>query len=325
MHIVHYYGKPLPVKEYGGVERAVVWLIKGLKELGHTVTLIGPEGSTLDCNLVTYPESVEVPPSSELKKYIPVNADIIHFHNDGQMDMELDIPVLKTMYGYGKREKARERTDKKLLDRSYCFLSDSHRRNWDMPDNPFVHIGIDPSEFRFRENKDDYFLFLSRIDWNVKGLDWAIEVAKRAGVRLIIAGNFHRKAFVNSYWRFPLKRKLGKDCYYTGPVGGELKATLIAGARAMIFPTRWPEPFGIVAIESLVSGTPLITTHNGAMPEIVEHGKSGFLCNTIDEMVEAVKDVSAIDPAECRKRVEEKFSYTVMAEAYLKLYQDYLK
>ena len=317
MHIVQYYHKPLPIKEYGGVERVIVWLIKGLKELGHNVTLIGPEGSTIDCNLVTFPHNNPVPSSSELKDYIPEDADVIHFHNDGYMDMKLDIPVIKTMHGC-RNEK--NDTDKKIFDNTYCFLSDSHRRHWGMPRNPFVHTGLDPEEYAFREEKDDYFLFLSRIDWHVKGLDWAIEVAKRAGVRLVIAGNFHRKSFVNSYWRFPLKRKLGKDCYYVGPVGSALKAALLAGAKAMIFPTRWPEPFGIVAIESLASGTPVITTHNGAMPEIIEHGKHGFLCNTKDEMVEAINNIDIINPLDCLRRIKDVFNYKMMAEEYVKLY-----
>lgn len=321
MHIVQYYGKPLPVKEYGGTERVIVWLIRGLKELGHTVTLIGPKGSTLDCNLVTFPESAAVPDPSKLKKYIPVDADIIHFHNDGQMDMELDIPSIKTMHGYGGKDVF----DKSRPDKTYCFVSDAHRRNYGLPQNPFVHNGADADDYSFQEEKDDYFLFLARVDWKVKGLAWAIEVAKRAGIRLIIAGNFHRKSFVNSYWRFPLKKNLGKDCYYVGPVGGNLKATLLAGAKALIFPTRWPDPCPVTVLESLASGTPVITTHNGSMPELVEHGKSGFLCDTKDEMVEAVKGVSGIDPAECRKRVEEKFSYISMAGAYLKLYRNYLK
>ncbi len=320
MHIVHYYYKPLPVKEYGGVERAVVWLIKGLKELGHTVTLIGPEGSTVDCNLVTFPHNAEVPKDTELKDYIPEDADIIHFHSDGYMEMNLDIPAIKTMYGYGKKD----RTDYKLLDKTYVCLSDKHRQTWKLPDNPYVHIGIDMAEFKFRDKKDDYFLFLSRIDWDVKGLDWAIEVSKKAGVRLIIAGNVHRKSFVNSYWRFPLKRQLGNDCHYVGPVGGDVKSALLAGARAMIFPTRWQEPFGIVAIEALVSGTPLITTHNGAMPEIVEHGKQGFLCNTKDEMVDAINNIHTIKPADCLKRIEDKFNYKKMAEEYVRFYKDFI-
>lgn len=322
MHIVHYYHKPLPVKEYGGVERVIVWLIKGLRELGHTVTLIGPSGSTLDCNLIPFPHSVKVPSSSELKEYIPADADIIHFHNDGYMDMNLGIPVIKTMHGYGGKDND---TQRHLLDKTYCFLSDAHRTHWGLFQNPFVHIGLDPSEYRFRDQKDDFFLFLSRIDWDVKGLDWAIDVTKRAGVRLIIAGNFHRKTFVNSYWRGPLKRHLGENCYYVGPVGGELKVTLLAGAKALIFPTQWPEPFGIVTIEALASGTPVITTRNGAIPEIVEHGRHGFLCETRDEMVDAVKNIDKIRSADCLKRVEEAFHYKKMTEEYLRLYHSILE
>ncbi|MFH0924207.1 MAG: glycosyltransferase [bacterium] len=321
MHIVHYYHRALPVKEYGGIERIIVWLIKGLKELGHTVSLIAPAESTVDCNLIPFPPNLKVPVASNLKDYIPKDADLIHFHNDGYIDMELDIPVLKTMYGYGGKEDPK----RKLIDMTYCFLSDSHRRNWSLFLNPYIYVGLDPAEYKFREAKDDYFLFLSRIDWPVKGLDWAIEVAKKAGVRLIIAGNFHRKSFVNSFWRFPLKRQLGVDCYYTGPVGGELKAALLAGAKALIFPTQWAEPFGVVVIEALASGTPVITTMNGTMPEIIEHGKHGFLCKDKTEMIEAIKNISSINPSDCRRRVEELFNYKVMARNYVKIYNDLIK
>ena len=318
MHIVHYYHKPLPVIEYGGVERAIVWLIKGLKEFGHSVSLIAPASSSLNCNLIPFPKGIKIPSSSDLKNYLPSNADIIHFHNDGYINMELDIPVIKTMYGYGGKDNIKNQ----LIDKTYCFLSDSHRQHWNLPLNPYIHIGLEPAEYKFRDNKDNYFLFLSRIDWPVKGLNWAIEAAKKAKVRLIIAGNYHRKSFVNSYWRFPLKRQLGADCYYTGPVGGEFKKTLLAGAKALIFPTQWPEPFGIVVIEALASGTPVITTYNGAMPEIIEHGKQGFLCKNKTELVEAIKNINSINPFECLEKINQFFNYKKMAENYIKIYKD---
>ncbi len=316
MHIVQYYHRPLPVKEYGGTERVVVWLIKGLKELGHSVTLIGPEGSSVDCDLVSFPKAAEIPDAAELKAYIPEGADVLHVYHNGHIDLDAGIPVLKTIEGYGNII-----TDKQRLDATYCFVSDAHRRKCQHPDNPFVYNGLDAADFKFQDNKDDYFLFLSRIDWKVKGLDWAIEVAKKADVKLIIAGNAHRKSFVNSYWRGFLKKHLNYKCLYVGPVGGELKAALLAGAKAMIFPTLWEEPFGIVAIEALVSGTPLITTHNGAMPEIVEHGKQGFLCRNMNEMIDAVRDIGSIRPIDCLNRVKEKFTYKQMAEEYVKLYE----
>lgn len=314
MHIVQYYHKPLPIKEYGGVERVIAWLIKGLRELGHTVTLIGPEGSSLDCNRVSFPANIAVPAPGRLTEYIPKDADVLHFHHDGIVNAGVDIPTVTTIHGYGNSN------DGPGLDSTYCFLSNAHRSQWKLPAHPFVHNGLDPAEFKFREKKGDYFLFLSRIDWEVKGLDWAIEAAEKAGVKLIIAGNAHRKSFVNSYWRGFLKKRLNDRCLYIGTVGGELKAELLAGARAMIFPTRWPEPFGIVAIESLVSGTPLITTHNGAMPEIVEHGKHGFLCNSVDEIVEAIRNAGNIDPSDCAERIKGNFHYRKMAEMYLNFY-----
>ena len=99
---------------------------------------------------------------------------------------------------------------------------------------------------------------------------------------------------------------------------------LLAKAKALIFPTQWCEAFGIVTIEAFASGTPVITTHNGAMPEIVEHGKSGFLCKDVDEMAEAIKKIGSINPLDCLKRIEERFNYRRMALEYEALYKDIL-
>ncbi|HBR16447.1 MAG: hypothetical protein A3G39_05210 [Deltaproteobacteria bacterium RIFCSPLOWO2_12_FULL_43_16] len=319
MHIVHYYPKKLPVKEYGGIERAIVWLIKGLKEFGHTVTFIGPEGSAIPhCVNICGPfDGIDIPSPQMLKKLLPRDADIVHFHSDDKFDGNYGIPAIVTVYGC--------RDNIHGLGRNYCFISDAQRQYWGYFQKPFIHIGLDPGEYIYREDKDDYFLFLSRVDWKVKGVDWAVKVAEKTGVRLIIAGNVHRRSFVSSYFRGYLKKKLSDKITYIGPVGGELKAMLLAKARALIFPTQWCEAFGIVTIEALTSGTPVITTHNGAMPEIIENGKHGFLCKDVDEMAEAVKKVDSIKPQDCLKRIDEKFNYKKMAEEYAKLYQSVLK
>ncbi len=315
MHIVHYYPKKLPVKEYGGIERAIVWLIKGLHELGHTVTFIGPEGSSIPyCDNICGPfNGIDIPSPEILNSVIPRNADMLHFHSDDKFDGNYGVPAVVTVYGC--------RDNMHGLGSNYCFISDTQRQYWGYSKNPYVHIGLDPADYIYREKKDDYFLFLSRVDWKVKGVDWAIEAAEKAGVRLIIAGNVHRKSFVSSYFRGYLKKKLSDKNTYIGPVGGELKAMLLAKARALIFPTQWCEAFGIVTIEALASDTPVITTHNGAMPEIVEHGKTGFLCNNLEEMVKAVKNIDSIKPQDCLQRIEEKFHYKKMAEEYIKLYK----
>lgn len=319
MHIVFYYPKKLPVKEYGGVERAVVWIIKGLAELGHKVTFIGPEGSSVaHCKNVFVPfVDVKVPQPSAIRPLIPKDADIIHFNNDSLFDADYGAPSIVTVYGTVK--------DMKGLNKNYCFISNAQRLYWGYPQNPVVHIGLDRDEYIYREEKDDYFLFLSRVDWSVKGVDWAVEAAQKAGVRLLIAGNVHSRKFVNSYWRGYLKSKLSDRIQYVGPVGGELKAMLLAKARALVFPTQWCEAFGIVTIEALASGTPVITTHNGAMPEIVEHGKTGFLCKSPDEMAEAIKNTGRLKAGDCLKSVTERFNHARMAKDYVRLYENLLK
>ncbi|MEK7680175.1 MAG: glycosyltransferase [Deltaproteobacteria bacterium] len=319
MHIVVYYPKRLPVNEYGGVERAVVWLIKGLSELGHEVTFIGPEGSNVPhCrNLSGNFADVKVPLPSAIRGLIPADADIIHFHNDSLFEHDYGIPSIVTVYGALK--------DFKGLTAKYCFISDAQRRYWGYKGNPVVHIGLDRDEYIYREDKDDYFLFLSRVDWDVKGVGWAIDAAEKAGVRLIIAGNVHRKKFVNSYFRGFLKRRLNDRITYVGPVGGELKAMLLAKARALVFPTQWCEAFGIVTIEALASGTPVITTYNGAMPEIVDHGITGFLCKNAGEMADALRKVDTLKPADCLTKVIERFNCRRMAEDYAALYMAIIK
>ncbi len=314
MHVVFYYPKKLPVLEYGGVERAIVWLIEGLHELGHVVTFIGPQGSTVpQCRNVPFAcEGVKVPSPEQIRGFLPRDADLIHFNTDSRFEHEYGIPFLVTVYGALK--------DFRGLDGRYCFISYAQRSYWGYTRNPVVHIGLNQDEYIYREAKDDYLLFLSRVDWDVKGVDWAIEVAARTGRRLIIAGNVHRKTFINSYWRGYLKKRLSDRIQYVGPVGGELKAMLLAKARALIFPTQWCEPFGIVTIEALASGTPVITTRNGAMPEIVEHGQNGFLCKDVEEMAEAVTHIDSISARECVKRIREEFNHRQMASEYVKLY-----
>lgn len=319
MHIVFYYNKKLPVKEYGGIERAIVWLIKGLYELGHIITFIGPQGSKIPyCTNIAAPFSeVKIPETEKLKGLIPKEADLIHFNSDGVFDKNYNFPSIVTLYGTIKNVGG--------LSERYCFISDAQRKYWGYPQNPVVHIGLDKSEYIYKEEKDDYFLFLSRVDWDVKGVDWAIEAANKAGVRLVIAGNVHRKSFVNSYWRGYLKKRLSDRILYVGPVGGELKAMLLAKAKALIFPTKWCEAFGIVTIEALASGTPVITTYNGAMPEIIRNGKTGFLCRSINDIVDAINKIDAIKSSDCLRSIEERFNYKRMASNYIDLYKSILK
>lgn len=313
MKIAHFSNEVLPVMYYGGVERIIVWLLEALQQLGHKNYLLAPKGTKNPYAEVIHVEKVkkiEIA-SPELDDKIPNDSDVLHYHY-GYSYLDYKVPTLKTIHGYAWLDKT--------LDNNFNFLSDAHRRVYKRPDLPFVHNGIKPEEYFYSETKENFLLFLSRADWKVKGLPIAIEVAKRTGYKLIIAGNAHKK-FVEGYAGLGyLKRHFNKNCLYVGEVGGEIKSAYLAKAKALIFPVQWQEPFGLVAIEAMISGTPVITTYNGAMPEIVVNKKTGFLCKDIDEMVDAIKNIDYIRPMDCRNHVFEHFHYMHMAEKYVKLY-----
>jgi glycosyltransferase involved in cell wall biosynthesis len=306
----------IPPLHYGGTERVVLWLVRELTSLGHRVTLIAPHGSEL-------PEAAELrhftPPSDinsqpiDLRGVLPPGTDILHLHCASSM--EYPLPTLKTVHGYPFHRTGTEYAVRSQFDRWYSFVSDAHRMTCGRPENPFVHNGLDPSEYVFRRKKEDYLLFLGKVDWNVKGLALARKVAKTAKVRLKIAGDFLDPSSCEH-----LRLSLGPEEEYVGPVGGAKKAELLAGARALLFTSLWPEPFGLVAIEAMASGTPVLGTMNGALPEVIRHGKTGFLATCAQETVAQIAMLDRISPDDCREHVLERFSARRMAEDYLRLY-----
>ena len=187
------------------------------------------------------------------------------------------------------------------------FLSRDHARRHG--GTAFVHNGVDPAEYRFRAAKDDYDLFLGRLH-GVKGYRWAVEGAKRLRRRIRIAGG----------WRPSLSRYVR----YVGAVGGSRKADLLAGARALWMPALWDEPFGITLIEALVSGTPVLGTRRGSLPEIVSP-EVGALGDTLEELIEGRAALDGIGADACRARVERHFTHHVMAAGYLRMFEGYLR
>jgi glycosyltransferase involved in cell wall biosynthesis len=306
----------VPPLHYGGTERVVLWLVRELVAMGHRVTFLGPFGSVL-------PEADEVihfdcPPDInsqpvDLRGMLDPDLDILNLHCAS--GMQYPLPVLKTVHGYPFHVTGMGFAERGQFDEWYSFVSDAHRNTCARPENPFVHNGLDPSEYLFRRDKEDYFLFLGKVDWNVKGLAHARKVARASKVRLKIAGNFLDPSSYRS-----LKESLSPDEEYVGPVGGREKAELLAGARALLFTSLWPEPFGLVAIEAMVSGTPVLGTMSGALPEVILHGKTGFLARHVDESVAQAGMLERISPDACRTHVLDRFSSRRMAEDYLRLY-----
>jgi len=171
---------------------------------------------------------------------------------------------------------------------------------------------------------DAPLVFLSRID-PIKGVHLAIEVAERSGRRLVIAGNRATQGESDRYWRdvvSPLLHRPGVE--YIGPVDDSQKNELLGTAAGLIVPVQWDEPFGIVFIEALACGTPVLSCNRGALPEIVRHGVDGFLGETADDLVRYVPRLGEIDRASCRQRVESCFSAEATTRGYLKLYEELL-
>ena len=290
MNIFHYYPKVLPVKKYGGTQRIVVNLMKEQANRGHKVYLLSLAGTHLPSVNVTTIKK----PIRNFEDYIPDNIDIVQLYGTPQETPPK--PYLVTIGGNGK-------PGEKFLPNT-VFVSRNHAIRHGS--RHYIYNGIKLEYFTYNEKKENYFLFLSKVSWKVKNVDFAIRLAKMMGFKLIVAGG----------WRFSFRRNIK----FVGEVDDKEKAELLAGAKALIFPTNWEEPFGLVTIEALASGTPVITTNMGAMPEVVTPDV-GFRCNTFEEFQEAINRADEISPRKCRERVEENFTAEIMTGKYINAYE----
>lgn len=182
-----------------------------------------------------------------------------------------------------------------------------------------IHHGIDVSRFPNGSGSGGFCVFLGRMCAD-KGAHRAVEVARRAGLELVLAGKMRTQA-ERDYFESEVKPGLGKEACYLGEVTHSRKLEILAGARCLLFPFRWAEPFGLVMIESLACGTPVLAFPEGAAPEIVQHGRNGFLCDDEEEMVAAVAQVGDIDRQACRRDVEARFSNQRMVSEHIELFQ----
>jgi glycosyltransferase involved in cell wall biosynthesis len=183
-----------------------------------------------------------------------------------------------------------------------------------------VHNAIDIASFPFREKKDDYLLCLNRIAPE-KGTHLAIEAARRAGRTLIVAGKVGEPD--RQYYETVVKPLLdGRNVVYVGEADYRMKKELYSRAACLLNPICWEEPFGLVPVEAMACGTPVIAFTRGSMPELVVDGETGFLVHDVDSMVAALARIDGIQPALCRRHVETNFDVPVMVEAYLRLYRE---
>ena len=326
---------PLPPQRYGGIEFVVSLLTEGLVERGHDVTLFASGDSRTEARLSSIFERApfeqienggHLEVAHSLEAYSRVDEfDVIHDH-DGLSSRVMGAlvhrltgtPVVATLHG-----PADERTQRFLSslrhDLAFIAISDYQRRGF--PDLHFVGTipnAIDVEHQPFATEKEDYFLFIGRMTPD-KGAHTAVRVAEELKVPLIMAGKVNEGP-EREFFMSDIEPHLAGDIYFRGEVDHETKGELYRRARATLFPIQWPEPFGLVMIESLACGTPVVAFRQGSVPEVIEHGRTGFIVDTYEEFVEASRRVAEIDPAECRKAMEERFSEDVFVEAHERAY-----
>lgn len=287
----------LPVEGYGGTERVVVALAAGLVALGHEVTLVAPPGTTVpNVRHVAVPGRQLHDAATDLSPFLPDGTDIVHAFYP--LRVAPAAPHVWTLEGTTKPGVTRPPNT--------IYVSADHAARHGS--SSFVYNGLDPSELRYQARKGDYDLFLGRLH-TLKGWRWAVEGARKAGRRIVVAGG----------WR----PTLSLSVRFVGEVGGAKKAALLAGARLLWMPALWDEPFGLTLIEALWSGTPVLGTRRGALPEVLSDEVAGF-GDTLEELVAAIPGAEAKDPAACRARAERWFGHLRMAEEYVRFYRGWL-
>jgi glycosyltransferase involved in cell wall biosynthesis len=333
----------VPPERYGGIEWIVSLLTDGLVQRGHHLTLYAPGTSTtkgvlrapfdeavelggMDFYSAVHPMAVQsVAPFLEAARY-----DIIHDHTGpiaACLGALSDTPVLHTLHGPFNPDV--KHLFSMIKDKIY-FNSISDAQRSAFPELNYIgtiYNAVDLSSYPFRSEKDDYALFLGRFTKD-KGAHNAIYIAQKAGVSLRMAGKVD-PGEDSRYFEEHIEHHLdGEHIVFEGEVGGEQKRKLLSGARFLLFPIQWEEPFGLVMTEALACGTPVVATAMGSAPEIVIDGEVGILRPPYqwDEMVSAIRGgrLEGIDPHRCREVVRERFSVEAMVDGYEKAFEKIL-
>ncbi len=332
---------PVPPPGYGGTESVVDRLARGLHDAGHEVRLWTtgdstcpvPRGSTFEvsCRGAMGAVAIELRQAIEgYEWFAEQRCDLVHDHSlIGPLLDDVSIPVITT--NHGPFESPELATIYRHTPASIPIVAISRSQaamaRWmGIRISHVIHHGIDVGEIAEGDGRGDdrgpYLLFLGRMS-PIKGAAEAIDVARATGSRLLIASKADDPDELRYY-----EREIAPRCVdgieYIGEVGGAEKYRLLGGATALLNPIRWPEPFGLVMIEALASGTPVITTPHGAAPEIVAHGENGFVCPDEAALVDAVRSVGRIDRTACRRDVGERFGTELMVRRHLDAYRQLL-
>lgn len=337
---------PIPSKRIHAPLHLTDRLAEGMVKKGHKVTLFASSDSKTKAKLV----SNKIPSlwrNKSLRKYVldenviqnyelPMVSkiyqmaqkrkfDIIHIHpykRGIHFAPLVKTPTVFTLHDpIGPNEKFLFSQYKNYKNIFFVSISNSQRKP--MPKLNYidtVYEGVDIKKYKFCDKPSDYLIQTGRISPE-KGVDISIDVAKKTNEKLKITGSLFDKV----YWEKDVKPKLNKKIKYMGLLPRNKLPKIIGKAKAMLFPIQWEEAFGIVMIEAMACGTPVIAFKRGSVSEIIKHGKTGFVVKNKGEMIKAVKNIGKIDRKKCRKHVEDNFTLEKMLERYEKVYKKVLK
>jgi glycosyltransferase involved in cell wall biosynthesis len=327
----------MPPAAYGGIEWMCYYLIQGLEARGHDVTLIGVDQSNTRAK--RFYRSFQEAPSARLGEPWPevmhaayagrvikeTAPDIVHDHTLAGPLLAFGRPVPTVITAHGPVDGEIGKYYELLSSEvSLIAISDAQRRM--APHLAWigrVYNAIPIDEYPFPEHKEDYLLWLGRMNPE-KAPHLAITAARAVGAPIVLPGKCSEPA-ERAYFDEEVKPLLGEDVDWIGEANTERKKELLAGARCFVFPIQWQEPFGIVMVEALACGTPVVGLRAGSLPEIVEDGVTGFVRDSPDELPDAIQAVDRIDPRVCRERIAGRFDVDAMVEGYERAYRNALE
>ncbi|HEY8200860.1 MAG TPA: glycosyltransferase family 4 protein [Actinomycetota bacterium] len=323
----------LPPRGYGGIEWMCHWLTEALVARGHDVTLVGAGRSSSSARF--YSTSRE-PPTARLGEAFPEvvhvaaaaaileerDVEVVHDHTLSGPLLSFGRPVPTVVTAHGPVTADARAYYHRLGRRiSLVAISDAQRRG--TPDLPWVgtvYNGIPVREYPFSNSKEDFVLFLGRMSPE-KGIPLAIDAAQAAGLPIVLAAKCNEPA-EHAYFASEVRPKLGPGVIWIGEANTATKKALLERARCLLFPIQWQEPFGIVMVEAMACGTPVVALPGGSVSEVVLDGVTGFICPEPEQLPAAIRKAELIDPKACRERAVHHFDVERMAEGYETVYSE---
>jgi glycosyltransferase involved in cell wall biosynthesis len=327
----------VPPRAYGGTELVIAELAKRLTRAGHEVTVFATGDSMPEAELRWHFRRPVWPPNDTVELRHAAHAwraiceerpafDVVHAHQAPAVSFSLFCPVPTVLTLHHERIE-------KLVDyyadfRSVSYVAISHRQAELVPEldiRHVVHHGLDLADYAAGDGSGDWLAFVGRLAPE-KGAHTAVDVALAAGVSLRMGGRPHwaNEPYFEQEMR-PRLERAGERVSWMGEISLAPKLDMLRGARATLFPIEWEEPFGLIMIESILVGTPVIAYARGAAPEVIEEGITGFLVRDARQMVDRVLRARTIDRARCRRRARERFGSERMAGAYERVYQEVIR